>query len=258
MVRGLELFRDWFSGFEDCYALIGGAACDLWMNEQGLEFRATRDLDIVLAFDGQRPDFVTRFWEFVKAARYEGYQAGEAPSNFYRFQKPKTAGFPSKLEICAKRPMNAPDELNVMRIPAGEDVSSLSAILLDGAYYDLVRGNSRTIQGIPTATGACLIPLKARAWLNLAERKISGADVDQKDIDKHRNDVFRLMMSVVIERDKIQLATAIRDDLRNFIGRLPTNSPAWGSIRDALKSNNLALPPPLEMRRIFMEFHGLE
>jgi hypothetical protein len=162
------------------------------------------------------------------------------------------------LEICAKRPMNAPDELNVMRIPAGEDVLSLSAILLDGAYYDLVRRNSRTIQGIPTATGACLIPLKARAWLNLAERKISGADVDQKDIDKHRNDVFRLMMSVVIERDKIQLAAAIRDDLRDFIARLPVNSPAWGSIRDALKSNSLVLPPPLEMRRIFMEFHGLE
>jgi hypothetical protein len=60
MVAGLEYFRDWFAGFEDCYTLIGGAACDLWMGERGFEFRATGDLDIVLVFDGQRPDFVTR------------------------------------------------------------------------------------------------------------------------------------------------------------------------------------------------------
>ena len=31
MVKGLELFRNWFAGFEDCYVLIGGTACDLWM-----------------------------------------------------------------------------------------------------------------------------------------------------------------------------------------------------------------------------------
>jgi hypothetical protein len=31
-VRGIELFRDAMSGFEGCYALIGGSACDLLLS----------------------------------------------------------------------------------------------------------------------------------------------------------------------------------------------------------------------------------
>jgi hypothetical protein len=31
MVKGIELFAGHFKGFEDSYVLIGGSACDLWM-----------------------------------------------------------------------------------------------------------------------------------------------------------------------------------------------------------------------------------
>jgi len=29
MVAGIDSFRDKFRGFEDCYTVIGGAACDI-------------------------------------------------------------------------------------------------------------------------------------------------------------------------------------------------------------------------------------
>lgn len=48
MVVGLPRFRAHFAGFEDCFILIGGAACDLWLGDLGLPFRATKDLDLVL------------------------------------------------------------------------------------------------------------------------------------------------------------------------------------------------------------------
>ncbi len=48
MVKGLDLFREHFRGYADRYVLIGGTACDLAMGEAGLDFRATRDLDIIL------------------------------------------------------------------------------------------------------------------------------------------------------------------------------------------------------------------
>jgi hypothetical protein len=48
MVKGIELFASHFKGFENSYVLIGGSACDLWMQTQGLPFRATKDLDIVI------------------------------------------------------------------------------------------------------------------------------------------------------------------------------------------------------------------
>ena len=48
MVGGLERFRDCFADHTPQYALIGGSACDLLMEQVGLSFRATKDLDIVL------------------------------------------------------------------------------------------------------------------------------------------------------------------------------------------------------------------
>ena len=38
MVLGIERFREWFRGYEDHYAIIGGTACDLLMAEEGLDF----------------------------------------------------------------------------------------------------------------------------------------------------------------------------------------------------------------------------
>ena len=33
MVEGINSFREKFRGFEDCYTVIGGAACDILMSE---------------------------------------------------------------------------------------------------------------------------------------------------------------------------------------------------------------------------------
>ena len=51
MVRGIETFREWFRGHEAQYAIIGGTACDLLMAEEGLDFRATKDIDLVLILE---------------------------------------------------------------------------------------------------------------------------------------------------------------------------------------------------------------
>ena len=42
MVTGFESFRTHFKGYEDCYTIIGGTACDILMNEAALNFRATQ------------------------------------------------------------------------------------------------------------------------------------------------------------------------------------------------------------------------
>ena len=35
MMLGIESFREMFSGFDDCYTVIGGSACDILMTEAG-------------------------------------------------------------------------------------------------------------------------------------------------------------------------------------------------------------------------------
>ena len=71
MVRGIESFREWFRGYEDQYAIIGGTACDLLMSDEGLDFRATKDIDLVLIIEAVDTDFGKRFWEYVVTAGYE-------------------------------------------------------------------------------------------------------------------------------------------------------------------------------------------
>lgn len=48
MVIGLNRFRQHFAPYANQYVLIGGTACTVIMQESGLDFRATKDLDMVL------------------------------------------------------------------------------------------------------------------------------------------------------------------------------------------------------------------
>ena len=64
-----------------------------------------------------------------------------------------------------------------------------------------------------------MIPLKAKAWLELTERKANGGQVDSKDIRKHKNDVFRL--SVLLLPDVIlALPGTVMNDLRAFLAKV--------------------------------------
>ena len=46
MVTGFESFRAHFQGYEDCYTIIGGTACDILMSEAALPFRASHFLEL--------------------------------------------------------------------------------------------------------------------------------------------------------------------------------------------------------------------
>jgi len=72
-----------------------------------------------------------------------------------------------------------------------DEISSLSAILLNEAYYELLKTGQKMVDGIPVLSPTCLIPFKAKAWLEL-----NGDQVDSKNIKKHKNDVFRLALLI--------------------------------------------------------------
>jgi hypothetical protein len=76
-VRGLDVLREHFAGHADQFVLIGGTAASLAMEEAGLEFRATKDLDIVLHIEALSPSFGEVFWRFIEAGRYEIRQASD-------------------------------------------------------------------------------------------------------------------------------------------------------------------------------------
>jgi len=219
MVKGLDVFQAWFANYPEQYILIGGTAATLAMDEAGLAFRATKDLDIVLHVELLTPAFGETFWKFIEAGGYEIRQASDTgrPS-FYRFQKPADNTFPVMLELFSR----APDTLQPIRggkltpIPFDEAVSSLSAILLDDAYYAFIMAGRREIEGLPWVGEDRLIPLKAVAWLDLNARKELGEQVDAKNIRKHANDILRLSQ-LLAPSTRILLNERIAGDMRRFL-----------------------------------------
>lgn len=225
MVRGLARFREHFAGFEDHYVLIGGAACDLAMTEAGLDFRATKDLDIVLCVEVLDAAFVGAFWEFINHGGYRNRQKSTGKRLFYRFHDPEDDSYPWMLELFSRTPdsLVLEDASHLTPIPADGEISSLSAILMDEGYYGFIHQSKREIEGLMAVTPECLIPLKARAWLDLKARKAAGEEIDAKNIKKHKNDVFRLFQLLASET-RIELSASIASDLNTFLDALEADT----------------------------------
>lgn len=225
MVEGLDRFADHFAMHTDQYVLIGGAACTLAMEEVALEFRGTKDLDIVLCLEALDAAFVQAFWEFVQAGRYQFQEKASGQRQFYRFQKPASGGYPVVLELFSRVPdaLSGDHEGHLTPVPMEAEVSSLSAILLEGDYYQFLHSGKRIVRSVPIVGPEHLIPLKARAWLDLSQRRDDGVHVDSKVIKKHRNDVFRLF-PIVDPEFSAEIPSQITVDLAMFVERMGTEA----------------------------------
>ena len=221
MVKGLALFREYFKDFTDKYILIGGAACDLLFAEAGGTFRATKDLDIVLCLETLDIEFTRAFWSFVDDGGYTCRERRSGRPEFFRFHKPTDPAYPAMLELFSRKPdmLVVPHGQNVVPIPADEDVSSLSAILLQDDYYDLVRSSANVVDGVPRAGSEVLILLKANAFLDLWKRKGGEEQIDEKKIRKHRNDVFRLY-TLVDPSLRLEVPRSVYEDIHRFISTM--------------------------------------
>lgn len=217
MVKGLNIFRDYFRGFEENYVLIGGVACDVLMEEAGIDFRATKDLDIVLCAEALSPEFARRFWEFVRDGGYGNQEKSAGGKQFYRFTKPTNADFPFMLELFSRKPdaITLGDDSHLTPIPIDDEISSLSAILLDEGYYQCLLNGKTIIGGISILDPEFVLAFKAKAWLDLTRRKSQGDNVDGKNIKKHRNDVFKLFQ-LLGPQQKVNVSSSIKADLGKF------------------------------------------
>ena len=103
MVRGIEVFQDYFREYADQYVLIGGAACSISFEEQEINFgRTTKDLDVVLIVEAQTKEFGERFWQFIKDGKYRIRSKSNGNPQFYRFDKPEDPEFPKMIELFSR------------------------------------------------------------------------------------------------------------------------------------------------------------
>lgn len=218
MVQGIDKYKEYFINYSDYYVIIGGTACDIIMNNIGADFRATKDFDVVLIAEAISEEFFRKLWQFINDGGYRNKQKSSKKEQLYRFTNPQNNNFPVMIELFSRKPLDfSIKEMSVLTpIPAGEDIPSLSAILIDEAYYKLLSEGSVIIDGISVLSEEYLIIYKIKAWLDLSNRKRSGERIDKKNIKKHKNDVFRLL-SFVSPEMKVVVSETIRADIGKFL-----------------------------------------
>jgi hypothetical protein len=100
-------------------------------------------------------------------------------------------------------------------IPVDDDLSSLSAIMLSDDYYNYMIQHSTIEHELHLVNTEALICLKAKAYLEIAERIAQGKIEDSKHLRKHKADVFRLALMLTAE-NLFDLPVSIKEHLQAF------------------------------------------
>ncbi len=206
--------------------LIGGTACSILMDEIGAPFRVTKDLDVVLILEVLDSGFTKAFWKFIEEGRYEHPNKSTGGTQFYRFSNPGSTGYPLMIELFSRTPFSFDLHAagGLTPIPSDGSVLSLSAILLNEPYYNhLIR--HRSIEGCPIPDLESVILFKIRAWLDLYARKKTGESIDSKVINKHRNDIFRLLATISSIENAIEVADEIFQNVQLFCEKVRYDKP---------------------------------
>ena len=219
MVKGLDTFREYFKDFEEQYVLIGGTACDILFASNEGQFRATRDLDMVLIVEALTQEFGDKFWEFIESGKYRNKAANTGNPQFYRFDKPENDSYPKMIELFARTDFKLKEMNGLTPIHIDDEVSSLSAILLNEDYYSLLLSGKVVVQELSVLRPEYLLLFKAKAFLDLSARKANGEHVDSRDIKKHKNDILRIAMEFVLEKTDA-LPENVHTDMKDCIEKL--------------------------------------
>lgn len=194
---------------------------------------------MILVVEKMTPEFGQRFWEFIDEGKYENLQRKredkEPVTELFRFLEPKN-GFPVQIELLSKYPdvLGVPTGFHLTPIPVGEEIPSLSAILLDEEYYRHTIDSSIIEEGICIANPLSLLCLKVKAFLNLTEEKKINPNVRSADIKKHRDDVFKLLAMRIDPFTPVELSATMKDEVSVFINTMEESLPNQ-SLRDSLQ-----------------------
>lgn len=221
MIRGLNIFKTYFKEFKDSYVLIGGSATTFNLSSSAVHSRSTKDLDIVIIAEVLDASFVNRLLEFVKDGEYKN-QKQNGDLQFYRFDSPTNENFPYMLELFFSEEIKPETyDFHLASIHVDDDIQSLSGILLNKDYYNIMRKSIIYEDGISYLSKEALILFKAKAWLDLTEKKLQGKDVKSSDIKKHITDI--LLLTTILDTPTTNLPDKVMTDWKLFVSTYKKN-----------------------------------
>lgn len=242
MVIGLDRLRSYFENYNDKYVIIGGTACEQRLEPRGVDFRATKDVDMILIIENLDKEFTKQFWQFIRDGEYINRFIREEEKNFFRFSNPAVNDFPQILELFSRKAdgIDLPEGFHLTPIPTDEEISSLSAMLLDDDYYAFTRKNCSDVDGLMVANEHALICLKSKAYINNRQREIDGQIVKNDDIEKHKKDVLKLILTLE-GNEPIECPESIKEDLRKYLEILEEEKTDVAKITHGMKLGKVSL-----------------
>ena len=123
------------------------------------------------------------------------------------------------IELFARTDFKLKEMNGLTPIHIDDEVSSLSAILLNEDYYSVLLSGKVGVQELSVLRPEYLLLFKAKAFLDLSARKANGEHVDSRDIKKHKNDILRIAMEFVLEKTDV-LPETVHTDIKDFIEKL--------------------------------------
>ncbi len=216
MVNGLDIFANKFKEYSNSFIIVGGTACSLAMNDAGIDFRATNDIDMIVIVEELSKDFGKIFWDFIKDGGYEFWKSNET-THFFRFLKPKNSIYPKMIELFSRKQDWIPEDMvgKYTKIVISDEISSLSAILLDDTYYQFLKEGSEIIDDLPILKPIYLIAFKAKAHVDLNRKHLEGVHINERDLKKHKNDILRLVQ-LLNPSETIDVNESVKVDMQNF------------------------------------------
>lgn len=250
-MEGLDKFREAFGAFSDNYVIIGGTACEIVMAGTVVRPRATHDIDMIVIVERMTPAFAERFWQFIREGRYHPERRTPTEGEVLKYELYRFVGglpgYPGMIELLSRHPdmLGEQGGFIIEPIPVGEDISSLSAIIMDDDYYRFTIKHSVLTDGLRHADSAALIALKARAYLNLLHEKAEGRHVNTRDIRKHRADILKI--AVIMEEGTMPAPESVTACVKEFVATIRAD---WdtlsGPLADALGQNAAIVDELLE------------
>ena len=195
---------------------------------------------MVLIVEALTTEFAMTFWRFIEDGGYEARQRSNGKPEFYRFVKPKQNDYPMMIEIFARPGSDVAFSYTGHLVPLhiGDEISSLSAILLNEAYYQFLLEGRTVSNDISVLDAEHLAPMKMKAWLDLTEKRAEGMHVNERDIRRHRQDVFRLFL-LIRNNSVIRVPQEVYDDVQRFIDRVRSQPFEPGQIGIAVNKNDI-------------------
>lgn len=122
------------------------------------------------------------------------------------------------IELFSRQEQILAEDTFITPVHIDDTVSSLSAILLDDAYYELLLNGRDVINGISILRPSAIVPFKAKAWLDLTKQQLDGNHVDSRSIKKHKNDIIRIVTELPLEPCRI--SSSVKTDMTQLLEQM--------------------------------------